>query len=109
MNWVLLFFAIFCEAAATAALKLAEGFTRPIPSTGVLVAYGLSLYFFSLAIRTIPIGIAYAVWSGIGVVFILLIGLVCFGQKLDIAAIAGIGAILAGLLIIHLFSKSLNM
>lgn len=109
MNWILLFLAIFCEAAATSALKLAEGFTRPVPSIGVIVAYGLSFYFFSLAIRTIPIGIAYAVWSGIGVVFILLIGLICFGQKLDPAAVIGIGVILAGLLIIHLFSKSLNM
>lgn len=108
MNWVLLFIAIFCEAAATSALKLAEGFTRPLPSIGVVLGYLISFYCFSLAIRTIPIGIAYAVWSGIGVVVILLIGLFCFGQKLDTAAILGISVIMAGLLIIHLFSKSMN-
>ena len=106
MHWILLLIAIACEACATAGLKLTEGFTRPLPVMGVFLGYALALFCFSLAIRTIPVGIAYALWSGIGMLFIVLIGWLCFGQKVDAAAIFGLACIFVGIAIIHLFSKS---
>lgn len=108
MHWFLLFIAIICETLASAAVKMSEGFTRPVPTVGLFLGYGIALYCFSLAIKTIPVGIAYAVWSGVGVVLIVALGWYFFGQKLDLAAIVGLGCIVIGILIIHLLSKSIS-
>lgn len=100
--------AILCEVVATAALKSSEGFTRLWPSLLVVAGYALAFYALSLALRTIPVGVAYAIWSGVGVVGIALIGRVVFGQTLDAPALIGIGLILAGVLVLNLFSRSLG-
>jgi small multidrug resistance pump len=106
MQYAYLFAAILCEVVATSALKAAEGFTRLWPSLVVVVGYALAFYFLSLTLRTIPVGIAYAVWSGIGIVLIAAFGWIAYGQRLDGPAIAGMGLILAGVVIINLFSKT---
>jgi small multidrug resistance pump len=106
MNWVYLAIAILSEVAATSALKASAGFTRLYPSLLVVGGYGLAFYFLSLTLRTIPVGIAYAIWSGIGVVLVCLLGWWVHGQKLDAAAIAGVALIVAGVLVLNAFSKS---
>lgn len=98
--------AIICEVIATSALKSSEGFSRLLPSIVTAVGYAAAFYFLSLTLKTIPIGIAYAIWSGVGVVFITIIGLVAFQQRLDAPAIAGLGLIIAGVLVINLLSKT---
>ena len=106
MNYVYLFAAIVSEVIATSALKAAEGFSRFWPSVIVIVGYGLAFYCLSLTMRTIPIGIAYAIWSGIGIVLIALVGLLFYRQPLDAPALIGMAFILAGVLIINVFSKT---
>lgn len=106
MNWFYLTIAIVSEVLATSALKASDGFTRLYPSTVVVVGYGLAFYFLSLTLRTIPIGIAYAVWSGVGVVLISMLGWFFYGQKLDTAAVVGITLITAGVIVLNAFSKS---
>lgn len=108
MHWLYLLLAIGAEVFATSALKLADGFTRLVPSIAVILGYGVSFYCLSLALRTIPVGIAYALWSGIGVVFIAIIGWLVYDQRLDLPAVAGLGLILAGVLVINLLSKSVG-
>lgn len=108
MHWLLLMAAIAAEVFATSALKLVEGFTRPLPSLAVILGYGISFYCLSLAIRVIPIGVAYAIWCGIGVVAVAAIGWFVYNQKLDAPAIAGLIMILGGVLVIHLFSKTIG-
>lgn len=105
-NWLCLAIAIVSETVATTALKASEGFSRPLPSILVVVGYGLAFYFLSLTLRTIPLGVTYAVWSGVGIVLVTVAGWVLFGQKLDAGALAGIGLILAGVLVMNLFSKT---
>lgn len=107
MNWFYLFIAIVAEVIATSSLKAAEGFTRLIPSIAVVAGYAIAFFFLSLTLRTIPIGIAYAVWSGVGLILICLVGWLFFRQNLDAAAIIGIGFIAVGVLILNLFSKSM--
>jgi small multidrug resistance pump len=106
MNYVYLFAAIVSEVIATSALKAAEGFSRFWPSVIVIVGYGLAFYCLSLTMRTIPIGIAYAIWSGVGIVLIALVGLLLYRQPLDAPALIGMAFILAGVLIINVFSKT---
>jgi small multidrug resistance pump len=106
MNYVYLFAAIVSEVIATSALKAAEGFSRFWPSVIVIVGYGLAFYCLSLTMRTIPIGIAYAIWSGIGIVLIALVGLLFYHQPLDAPALIGMAFILAGVLIINVFSRT---
>jgi len=106
MNYVYLFAAIVSEVIATSALKAAEGFSRFWPSVIVIVGYGLAFYCLSLTMRTIPIGIAYAIWSGVGIVLIALVGLLLYRQPLDAPALIGMALILAGVLIIKVFSKT---
>jgi len=108
MHWFYLFSAICIEVFATSMLKLADGFTSPLPSVAVVFGYGLSLYCLSLALRVIPVGIAYAIWSGVGIIGISIIGWLAYGQKLDPPAMAGLALILAGILVINLFSNSLS-
>ena len=106
MEWVFLAIAILTEIIATSALKAADGFTRLVPSVVVLTGYAVSFYFFSLALRGIPVGVAYAIWSGVGILAIALIAWLYYDQKLDLAAIVGLGLIIAGVIVLNLFSKT---
>jgi small multidrug resistance pump len=105
-NWLFLGLAIAAEVIATSALKSSEGFTRLWPSLLVAAGYGAAFYFLSLTLRTIPIGVAYAVWSGVGVVLIALIAWLLHGQRLDAPALAGMGLIVTGVAVINLYSKA---
>lgn len=104
MNHLYLLAAIACEVVATSALKASEGFARLWPSVIVIAGYGLAFYFLSLTLRTIPVGIAYAIWSGLGIVLISAVGWLLFRQTLDLPALIGIVLILTGVLVINLFS-----
>jgi small multidrug resistance pump len=106
MNFVYLGIAIVTEVIGTSALKASEGFTRAVPIAITIVAYGLSFYFLALTLKAIPVGIAYAIWSGFGIVLISLVGVLWFRQSLDIPAIIGLALILAGVVVINGFSKS---
>jgi small multidrug resistance pump len=106
MQWLYLGIAIVSEVIATSALKAAEGFTQLIPSIIVTVGYAAAFYFLSLTLRTIPIGVTYAIWSGVGLALISIVGWVVYQQKLDAATLLGIGLIVSGVLVIHLFGKS---
>ena len=105
MNWIYLALAIGCEVVATSALKATEGFTRWQPSVLVALGYCFAFYFLSLTLRSIPVGVAYAIWSGVGVVLVSLVGFFVYQQKLDAAALIGISLIVTGVLVLHLFSK----
>ena len=105
-NWVYLGLAIFSEVIATASLKSTEGFTRFVPSVVVLIGYCSAFYFLSLTLDTIPIGVAYAVWSGVGVATITVVSYVLYDQKIDTTGIIGIGLIIAGVVVLRLFSES---
>lgn len=98
--------AIVSEVIGTSALKASQEFTRLVPSLISIVAFLCALFCLSLTLRTVPVGVAYAIWSGIGIVLISLIALVLFGQKLDAPALIGMALIIAGVLVINLFSKS---
>ncbi|MDY0072383.1 MAG: SMR family transporter [Thauera sp.] len=102
--WLFLGFAIVGEVIGTSALKAAEGFTRLWPSLIVISGYAAAFYFLSLTLRSIPVGVAYAVWSGIGIVLISLVAFLLYGQRLDLPALLGIALIVAGVLVINLFS-----
>lgn len=104
--WLTLALAILAEVVGTSALKASEGFSRPWPSTVVVAGYGMAFYFLSLTLRQIPVGIAYAVWSGAGTVLITVIGVFAFRQKIDLAGVLGIGLIVAGVLVLNLLSKT---
>lgn len=104
--YVSLAIAIVAEIIATSALKVSEGFSRLLPSTIVVIGYGAAFYFLSLTLKSIPIGTAYAIWSGVGIAIISLIGWLFFKQSLDLAAVIGIGLIIAGVVILNFFSKS---
>tara|TARA_B100001540_G_scaffold215290_1_gene190028 strand:+ start:11 stop:424 length:414 start_codon:yes stop_codon:yes gene_type:complete len=105
-KWIYLTLAIFSEVMATASLKSTEGFTKLWPSVLVLVGYSAAFYFLSLTLDTIPIGVAYAIWSGVGVAAITLVSIFFFDQKIDTAGFIGIGLIVAGVIILRLFSES---
>jgi len=98
--------AIVAEVIGTSALKASAGFSRPWPSLVVAAGYGTAFYFLSLALRQIPVGVAYAVWSGVGTVLIALVGVLLFRQKIDLAGMLGIALIIAGVLVLNLMSKS---
>jgi small multidrug resistance pump len=104
VNHLYLIVAICAEVAGTTALKASEGFTRLGPSAIVVITYGIAFFFLALTLRTIPVGVAYAIWSGCGIVLISLVGWVFYRQNLDWPAIAGITLILAGVVLINLFS-----
>jgi small multidrug resistance pump len=105
-SWLYLAAAILSEVVATSALKASDGFSKLWPSVVVVAGYGLAFYFLALTLRAIPVGIAYAVWSGVGIVLISLIGWFVFGQKLDAPAIVGITLIVSGVIVLNLFSKT---
>ena len=104
-KWLLLGIAILAEVIATTALRASDGFTRTVPAVVVCVGYAVSFYFLALALRSIPIGVAYAIWSGLGVVIIATLGWLLFGQKLDAGAIIGMALIVAGVVTMNLFSR----
>lgn len=106
MHWLYLSIAIVCEVSATAALRACMGFTRLTPSLIVIVGYGGALYFLSLTFSTIPMGVAYAVWSGVGVVLITIAGWYMYNQRLDLGAFCGIALITAGVIVLNVFSKT---
>lgn len=106
-NYVYLFVAVLFETLATTALKETQGFTRLMPSLATIVGYGFAFYFLSLPLRTMPVGIAYALWCGAGIVLITAIGWLWFRQPLDLPALVGMGLIMAGVVVINLFSKTL--
>jgi small multidrug resistance pump len=104
VSYLYLAIAIVAEVIGTSALKAAEGFTRLLPSLVVIAGYGTAFYFLSLALKVIPVGIAYAIWSGVGVALVTLIGWIVFRQRLDAPALAGVALIVAGVVVIHVFS-----
>ena len=108
MAYLFLAIAIVAEVIATSALKASEEFTRLIPSIIVVVGYGIAFYFMTLVIRTIPIGITYAIWSGLGIVLISVVGFFLYKQALDVPAIFGMGLIVSGVIVIHVFSKTVG-
>ncbi len=108
MSYLYLALAILFEVVGTTALKASEEFTKLYPSLVVTMGYGLSFYFMALTLRTIPLGVTYAIWSGVGIVLVALAGLFIYGNKLDWAAILGMALIVAGVVVIQLFSKSIS-
>lgn len=105
-HYIYLILAVAAETIGTSALQASQQFTRLWPSLLVIVSYAAAFYLLSLTLRYLPVGIMYAIWSGLGIVFIALIGWLWFAQKLDLPAILGMAMILAGILVIHLFSTS---
>ena len=106
IEWGYLAVAIVAEVIATSALKASEGFSRIAPSVVVVAGYAVAFFMLSLTLRAIPVGVAYAVWSGAGIALISLVGWLAFGQVLDAAAVVGMGLIIAGVLVINLFSQT---
>ncbi len=107
MNYIYLIVAVAFEVVATSALKETNGFTRLWPSVIALAGYACAFYFLSLVLRQVPVGIVYAMWCGAGIVFITAIAWIWFRQALDLPALIGIGLIMAGVIVINLFSKSI--
>jgi small multidrug resistance pump len=104
--YLLLGAAIVCEVTGSTFLLKSEGFTRLVPSLMVIILFSLAFFLLSHVIKTIPLGIAYAIWSGVGIVLTAVIGYVMFRQQLDLAALLGMGLIVAGVLVINLFSNT---
>src|SRR5450830_443884 len=98
--------AIVSEVIATSALRAADGFTKLVPSVVVVIGYALAFLFLSITLKSIPVGITYAIWSGLGVVLISVVAYFLYGQTLDLPALLGMALILAGVLVLNLFSKS---
>ena len=106
MGYLHLTLAIIAEVVATTALHASDGFTKIIPSSIVVIGYGLAFYFLGLVLKTIPMGIAYAIWAGVGIVLISIAGIVVYRQMPDTPAMIGMGLIVAGVAVINLFSKT---
>lgn len=106
MPYLILLFAVAFETIGTTALQASQQFTRIGPSIIVVVAYAVSFLLLGWVLKFLPVGVAYAMWSGLGIVFIALIGLAVFGQRLDLPAVLGMAMILGGILVIHLFSNA---
>ena len=105
-NWIFLCVAIIAEVIATSALKSSEGFSKPIASVIVVLGFIIAFYCLSLTLKTIPVGIAYAIWSGVGIVLVTTIAWIVFGQKLDVWGIIGSALIMSGVLVLNLLSKT---
>ncbi|MCH8465374.1 MAG: QacE family quaternary ammonium compound efflux SMR transporter [Roseinatronobacter sp.] len=108
MHWLYLGVAILFETIGTTALKASDGMTRAGPALVVVMAYALSFWLLALVLRGIPVGVAYAIWSGLGICLIAGIGWMVFGQRLDAPALLGLGLIIAGILVINIFSNSVG-
>ena len=105
-NWLFLSAAIICEVIATSSLKSSEGFTKIIPSLFVIIGYGAAFYLLSLTLKSIPVGIAYAIWSGLGIFFVTLVAWFMHGQKLDLWGCVGMVLIVSGVVVLNLLSKT---
>lgn len=105
-TFLILLFAILSEVIGTTALKLSNGFTKPIPSVVVVIGYGASFYLLSLVLKSMPIGVAYAIWSGLGLVLTVIVGMIVWRETLDWARTVGIVLILVGIVFINVISKS---
>ena len=106
MPYLFLSVAIVAEVIGTTFLKLSDGFTRPWPSVVTVAGYGVAFYFLSLTLKTVPTGIAYAIWSGVGIVLITAVAWLFQGQKLDAGAIIGMALIVAGVATLNMFSQA---
>lgn len=106
MHWLILAVAVLFETLGTTALQASQQFTRPLPSLIVVVSYALAFYFLSITLRVMPVGVVYALWSGLGILLIAMIGWIAFGQRLDWPAVVGMGLIVAGIAVIQLFSSA---
>jgi small multidrug resistance pump len=106
MGALFLGIAIVGEVIATSFLRASQGFTQPVPTLVVVIGYGVTFYFFSLALQTIPVGVAYAIWSGVGIVLVSIIAFLIYRQTLYAPALIGMGLILSGVLVINLFSHA---
>ena len=106
MPWIYLGVAIAGEIVATLSLKASEGFTKPAFGALAVLGYVIAFFFLSLVLKTIPVGVAYAIWAGCGVAAVSILGVVLFGQRLDLAAIAGIGLIVAGVFVLTTLSAT---
>ncbi|MFM2132834.1 MAG: hypothetical protein RL156_115 [Bacteroidota bacterium] len=109
MHWLTLAIAIIAEVVGTSALRASEGFTKVVPSILVVIGYSVAFYFLSLTLKSIPVGIAYAIWSGVGTVLITIVGVVVFNQRLDVPAVIGLSLILLGVVIINTLSSSVSV
>jgi small multidrug resistance pump len=107
-HWLAIALAIMAEVIATSALKASNEFTRLIPSLIVVVGYGIAFYFMTISLRVLPVGIMYAIWSGLGIVLISIIGWVVYKQALDVPAMIGMGLIISGVVVINVFSSSVS-
>ncbi|WP_408222669.1 DMT family transporter [Paraburkholderia sediminicola] len=103
--YALLAIAIVAEVIATSAMRASEGFSRIVPATVVVIGYGIAFYCLSLTLKSIPVGIVYAVWSGAGIVLITLVAVVMYRQVPDLPALIGLGLIIAGVAVLNIFSK----
>lgn len=106
MHYIYLCIAIVAEVIATSSLKASEQFSKPLLTIVVIAGYGLAFFLLSIVVKTLPVGIVYAIWSGAGIVLVAIVGYVWQKQRLDLPAIAGIALILLGVLVVNLFSKS---
>ncbi len=106
MHWLYLGTAILFETVGTTALQASKQFTRAGPSVVVVISYALSFYLLALTLRVMPVGVVYAIWSGLGICFIALIAYFLFGQRLDLPALLGIAMIIAGIIVINVFSNT---
>ncbi|VXB49884.1 multidrug efflux SMR transporter [Massilia sp. 9I] len=106
--YLFLAFAIVAEVIGTTALKASDSFTRPLPSLVTVGCYAISFYLLTFSLRVLPNGIAYAIWSGVGIILISLISWIVYQQRLDLPALAGLALIIAGVAVINLFSKSVS-
>jgi small multidrug resistance pump len=108
LTYISLAAAIALEVAGTTFLQQSQQFTRPLPTLLMALCYGAAFYLLSLALRTMPVGIAYAIWSGLGIVLISAVGFFVLEQRLDLPAILGIGLIIAGVVVVNVFSSSVS-
>jgi small multidrug resistance pump len=106
MKYLYLFIAIVSEVVATSSLKASESFSKLIPSILVIVGYALAFYFLSLTVKVMPVGITYAIWSGVGIVLVTIAGIILYKQTPDLPAILGMLLIMAGVLVINIFSNT---
>lgn len=106
--YLILFVAICCEVLATSLLPLTQQFTRPLPTLGMALFYAVSFWLLTLVLRSIPLGVAYAIWSGMGIVLVAIVGMIVFNQRLDLPALIGIAMIIGGVLVVNLFSRSVG-
>lgn len=107
-HWLLLTTAIVSEIVGTSALAASGGFSKPLPTVVVVLGYGLAFYCLSQVLQTIPVGVTYAIWSGVGIVMITFVGWLFLDQKLDPPALLGIGLITAGVVVMNVFSTSVR-